>query len=306
MADQTAPILMGLPLEVRHTIFKYVAERNIEPRKLLRYWFEKKEVEALIAHEVTANPNAPRPRALYSNSDDHDSYFDYESEAEEDDGDEHSVDQDSEDEDEDEDEMEQEDEAEDDEESEADFLEDQVEAESEGEVDEEAVEGAQQDQSAPVIPHLPVPTSAPTTASAQPAPQGAAIKPHHKWRHVPKFMRLTQCPPPVKLLLTSRQLNNEAKGWFYKVATLHIDATASFAHTTFFEVTFSQIIDAAFSPMENIRRVQVTFVWDSTWIRADTTGCVGAIFPAFLDQRSKFVYQILLKAPDLSEVVIHW
>jgi hypothetical protein len=58
--------------------------------------------------------------------------------------------------------------------------------------------------------------------------------------------------------------------------------------------------------MENIRKVDVTFVWDSTWIRTDTTDCVEAIFPALLRQRSSFVYQILLQAPDLREVVIHW
>ncbi|KAA8622364.1 hypothetical protein PtrSN002B_004574 [Pyrenophora tritici-repentis] len=200
MADKIAPILMDLPLEVRHAIFKYVAARDVEPRKLLRYWLEKKEVKALIAQEMTNNPNAPTPQAVYS---DHE-------------------------------------------------------------------------------------------------------EPHRKWRHVPKFMRLTQCPPPVELLLTCQELNNEAKNWFYDVATLRIDATGSFAHTSFFEETFSQITDAAFSPMKNIRKVEVTFVWDSTWIRADTAGCVGAIFPALLGQRSSFVHRILLMAPDLKEVVIHW
>jgi hypothetical protein len=54
-------------------------------------------------------------------------------------------------------------------------------------------------------------------------------------------MRLTQCPPPVQLLLTSQQLNNEAKNWFYDVAILRIDATGSFAHTSFFEEAFSQM-----------------------------------------------------------------
>ncbi|KAF7451348.1 hypothetical protein A1F99_031250 [Pyrenophora tritici-repentis] len=174
MADKIAPILMDLPLEVRHAIFKYVAARDVEPRKLLRYWLEKKEVKALIAQEMTNNPNAPTPQAVYS---DHEEY---------------------------------------------------------------------------------------------------------------------------------EELNNEAKNWFYDVATLRIDATGSFAHTSFFEETFSQITDAAFSPMKNIRKVEVTFVWDSTWIRADTAGCVGAIFPALLGQRSSFVHRILLMAPDLKEVVIHW
>lgn len=129
---------------------------------------------------------------------------------------------------------------------------------------------------------------------------------HRKWRHIPNFMRITHCPPPLELLLSSKQLNNEAKSWFYDVAMLRIEATGSFAHTSFFEEAFSQITEAAFSPMENIRKVEVTFVWDSTWIRADTSGAVDAIFPALLRERSDFVFKILKQAPNLREVTIHW
>ncbi|PZD28566.1 hypothetical protein A1F96_05801 [Pyrenophora tritici-repentis] len=205
MADKIAPILMDLPLEVRHAIFKYVAARDVEPRKLLRYWLEKKEVKALIAQEMTNNPNAPTPQAVYS---DHEEY------------------------------------------------ETTANVQAADELEKEAEEVTGQDNSANVE--------------------------------------------------DMQELNNEAKNWFYDVATLRIDATGSFAHTSFFEETFSQITDAAFSPMKNIRKVEVTFVWDSTWIRADTAGCVGAIFPALLGQRSSFVHRILLMAPDLKEVVIHW
>ena len=119
-------------------------------------------------------------------------------------------------------------------------------------------------------------------------------------------MRITHCPPPVELLLTSKQLNTEAKSWFYDVAVLRIDATASFAHTSFFEEAFSQITEAAFSPMEDIRKVEVAFVWDSTWLRSDQADCAGAIFPALLRQRASFVVGILQQAPNLSEVLIHW
>ncbi|EDU44280.1 hypothetical protein L13192_03935 [Pyrenophora tritici-repentis] len=373
MADKIAPILMDLPLEVRHAIFKYVAARDVEPRKLLRYWLEKKEVKALIAQEMTNNPNAPTPQAVYSDHEEYEVYFhaldsEFEDEDDEDDEDEDDDMEDfmmqlNEDEDEDSDEAEQEFHDEDDEEAEADLLVygDYPEAEEEeenatidgthqilpstitfhflssdpaqvetieqttanvqaaDELEKEAEEVTGQDNSANVedmqvdvdqdededMNEEDGGTDAATTP-AQPPPQGTVIRPHRKWRHVPKFMRLTQCPPPVELLLTCQELNNEAKNWFYDVATLRIDATGSFAHTSFFEETFSQITDAAFSPMKNIRKVEVTFVWDSTWIRADTAGCVGAIFPALLGQRSSFVHRILLMAPDLKEVVIHW
>lgn len=124
--------------------------------------------------------------------------------------------------------------------------------------------------------------------------------------NVQQFMRMTHCPPPIELLLTSKQLNNEAKSWFYDVAVLRIEATGSFAHTSFFEEAFSQITEAAFSPMENIRKVEVTFVWDTTWLRADDAGCTGAIFPALLRQRAAFVIGILAQAPNLKKVTIHW
>lgn len=121
-----------------------------------------------------------------------------------------------------------------------------------------------------------------------------------------QFMHITRCPPPVELFLASKQLNAEAKNWFYDVSVLHIDATGSFAHTSFFEEALSQITEAAFSPMEDIRKVEITFVWDSTWLRSDRADCAAAIFPALLRQRAIFVTSILAQAPNLSEVTIHW
>ncbi|KAJ6195069.1 hypothetical protein J3E72DRAFT_152283, partial [Bipolaris maydis] len=130
--------------------------------------------------------------------------------------------------------------------------------------------------------------------------------PNAKWRHVVNFISLTHFPPPVELLLTSRQLNLEAKNWFYNVAILRINATRNIAHTSFFEEALRQIANAAFSPMRNIRKAEVKFVWDSAWIRTDTTGLAEAVFPALLQQRASFVYKILLRAPDLQKVDIKW
>lgn len=119
-------------------------------------------------------------------------------------------------------------------------------------------------------------------------------------------MRITHRPPPVELFLASKELNAEAKSWFYDVAVFRIDATGSFAHTSFFEEAFSQITEAAFSPMENICKAEATFVWDTTWLRSEQADCAAAIFPALLRQRAIFVTNILAQAPSLKEVVIHW
>lgn len=345
---------MSLPLEVRHAIFEHASVREIEPKKLLRFWFEKKEAKELVAQEVADNPNGPAPRVVYNDND-----YDYESdisEAEDEDEEDEEDDEEGEDEDEgaealdseDEDEAELEEDDED-EFDEPDDLEEDEQADEDNEtqlpsstsaqtttaaqhhtqatagndLDEEAAEDSEHDagetqsgddgdeDDADEGEHEDETTGADgnaytRTSSAQPPPPTPVVRPHAKWRHIPNFMRLTHCPPPLELLLTSKQLNNEAKNWFYDVAVLRINATGSFAHTSFFEEAFSQITAVAFSPMENIRKVEVTFAWDSTWIRADTTGCVQAIFPALLGQRASFVHRILSQAPDLREVLICW
>ncbi|KAI4633287.1 hypothetical protein J4E80_000652 [Alternaria sp. BMP 0032] len=384
--DKAAPAFMDLPLEVRHSIFEHVAARDVKPKKLLRYWFEKKEVKELVAQDAIDNPNGPTPRVVKANDyDDHDdesAVSDHNSEEDDQEENEDAV-EDSENEDEDEDEDGNEDEgAEQEDGNDEDEAEDESESDLDGEDEDDEVEGAvagaHDTQSATASVHVPAQATAQvdpdhhsedgmaaeepgqghagegdsedegdngeetedaqlhndeeaegdsegdedltddggnaaaTVVAAQPPPPPTPVfRPHNKWRHIPNFMRITHCPPPVQLLLASRQLNNEAKNWFYDVAVLRIDATGSFAHTSFFEEAshfpaFSQITDAAFSPMENIRKVNITFVWDSAWIRADTTDSIEAIFPALLRQRSNFVFEILLKAPDLREVVIHW
>jgi hypothetical protein len=345
--DNAACMLMSLPLEVRHTIFEYSAARDVKPKKLLRYWFEKKEAKELVAKQAAADPTAPAARVVYDNVYEEDSDVpdpDPEDEDGKDDEDEDGEDEDNEDEDEgeneDEDENEiaeeaDEDEYEDEEEEVADGgiaqpsptsqalssqpptaaavqnqggnttqQPDEAEAEAEdddpgfqegdeaaqdengdgamAEDDEDDAEDAEQANATVATPPPPVPI----------------VYISRKWRHIPKFMRISHCPPPVELLLASKQLNREAKDWFYDVAKLDINATGSFGHTSFFEEAFSQITDAAFSPMENVRKVKVAFVWDTTWLRAEETGCAAAIFPALLRQRSDFVYKA--SAPSMT------
>ncbi|OAG01320.1 uncharacterized protein CC84DRAFT_186357 [Paraphaeosphaeria sporulosa] len=142
------------------------------------------------------------------------------------------------------------------------------------------------------------------TASSE--PRVIVVKPNQKWRHVSKFMHLTQCPPQGNLFLLSKQLNIEAKTWFYDVATLTINATTSFSHFTFFELALTKLAEAPFSPMEHIKNAEIIFVWDSTWIRAEETGFAGAVFPVLLKSRVDFILEILLRAPELEKLKIIW
>jgi hypothetical protein len=273
-------MLMSLPLEVRHSIFEYLSARKNAPKNLLRHWFEKEEAKGLIAQHKAGDPSGPEPIAIYNN------YYDSESESESDTAEENDTD--AEDAEEEEQDNEDEDgEYEEDSDGEGDGEDEDDDEDEEGE-DEIRIETAE------------------TEGDADTSISRPVVRPHTKWRHIPNFMHLTHCPPPVELLLTSRQLNDEASNWYYDAAILHINATGGFAHTSFFEVALGQIADAAFSPMQNIRKAKVTFVWDSVWIRTDTAGFVEAVFPALLRQRASLVYKLLLKAPDLREVVIHW
>lgn len=163
--DKAAPAFMGLPLEVRHTIFEYVAARDVKPKKLLRYWFEKKEVKALVEQEVTNNPNGPAPQVVYGN--DYDEYED-ESAATNEDGDEsddseetESAEQDSETEDEDEDE-----DGDDNEEAEQ-------EEDSEGEDETELEEGDEGFTDSDG-------NTAAIVAATQPLPPAPVVRPHGK------------------------------------------------------------------------------------------------------------------------------
>lgn len=67
--DKQIHTLMSIPLEVRHRIFEYVAVRDAQPKKLLRYWFEKKEVKAKAAELLAKDPNAGSPRFVYAGDD---------------------------------------------------------------------------------------------------------------------------------------------------------------------------------------------------------------------------------------------
>lgn len=121
-----------------------------------------------------------------------------------------------------------------------------------------------------------------------------------------QFMQLTRCPPPVEPFPTFKQLNNEAQSWLYDVAVLRIEATGSFAHTNFFEEAFSQVARSALSPTKDIRKAEMTHGWDTTWLRSSQAGCANTLFPVLFRQRAISLVGILLKAPSLNEMIIHW
>ncbi|KAF2475860.1 uncharacterized protein BDR25DRAFT_391274 [Lindgomyces ingoldianus] len=260
-ADDVAS-LMSIPLELRHNIFEFTALRSKPAKKLLRAWFERKDIAERVAQLAASNPNGPAPRVVAAHDSDPDS----------DAGD-------------DEDQDDQEDDDEQDEEDDN-IVEDEDNEAADGDDNGDGLAGDG------------------NTAITTQAVPGPIIQPHRKWRHIPNFMRISHCPPTLELLLTCKELSREAMDWYYDVAILRIDATGSFAHTSFFEESLGEITDAPLSPVENIRRVDVTFVWDSAWLRASEA--FEGIYQAMLRQRAEFVIGILKRAPELKTVTVHW
>jgi hypothetical protein len=164
------------------------------------------------------------------------------------------------------------------------------------------------------IPGDPTVTTTATTSSgisttgameaSQPRP--IVVRPHTKWRHTTKFLRISGSPPPVELLQVSKTVHDEAKDWFYNVAVIRIDVTGSFAYTSMFETALDELTDAAFSPFESIRKVEVTFVWDTEWLRGPDCQGNECFFQSMLFIRADKVVQVLQRAPELKQLTIHW
>lgn len=336
--DPNAPSLMSIPLEMRHMIFDYAATKGPDPNKAIRYWFEKKDVSEQVDKIHRDNPNGPRPVMLFRWEDEYElgnesDWEEHSADLGEDEEEDPNTDDEELDDDENidgEEELDEDEEPDDDEE-----LDDEEELEPPGEPDDEDVDLDHEDgddyhqAAAPFsIPYAPVPTAVSNLPGNQ---YGGAnlnsheeedeeqddvhdeeddaermyIRPHRKWVHIPKLIRINRRAPPLELLLVSKHLGKEAVEWFYDMAVLRINATGSFAHTSMFEEALIQISEATFSPMQNIRKVQVRFVWDSEWIRG-TEGVFSEPFEAMLRLRAMHVVSALQTAPNLQEIHIDW
>ena len=219
-----APSLTTIPLELRHQIFSYVSERPQGPEKLLRNWFERQEIDQIIASRRAAQANS------------------------------------TEDDDKDDDNGDGEDDEDDDEDME----------------DDESDEDTQ-----------------------------TRVEASTKWRHITSIMRVSRCPPPTSLLLTCKSIHEEAMNWYYDVATLKLNASAGYAHTTFFEEALQQMANAPFSPIENIRRCEVKIFYDSDFISTESQA-IPSIFQAMLRIRAELVIELLCQAPGLKYLKLKW
>lgn len=134
------------------------------------------------------------------------------------------------------------------------------------------------------------------------------VRPHAKWRHISNFLRISECPPPVALLQTSKTMQTAAMDWFYEVTVMEIDATGSFAHTSMFETALDEITAADYTLFKIIRKVKLLFVWDSEWLRGPVCNGMASFFEQVLFVRVYKILEVLdqTMSPCLSDLRIEW
>ncbi|TID19779.1 hypothetical protein E2P81_ATG06947 [Venturia nashicola] len=134
---------------------------------------------------------------------------------------------------------------------------------------------------------------------------------HTKYRHMLATIKTRGCPPPIGLLQVNKQIHDEAMEYHYRTSFVEIDVTAAFAHQSFFEETLDKFMNNAFSPMEQVRKVKITFTWDSEWLREKTTP-PGAeleddfVFGFYLNERITKTCAVLAAIPELRHVEVDW
>ncbi|CAI6337417.1 unnamed protein product [Periconia digitata] len=294
--------LLELPLELKGQVFKWVSARDFSERSVLQRWFERKDIEQKIAFIKANNPDCLEPRPYYIPDNEPIVDDDVESDDDEDAGSERESDDSDMDEDEydyEADEMDEDGDEEDSMDEDGDEEEDEEDAMNQDGDDESDMEEDLEQDGADIEEEL-------AEDDEDDLEMGEYVHPHPKWAHVPKFLRLTKYPPPPELLGINKALSEQALSWFSDVAVLEIDVTVSFVHASFFLETLLQIGDAAFSPLEKVKKAKIEVVWDSLWVRASDNDFVVSVFPAELRGRIDAVKQLLMHTPSLEAVTIEW
>ena len=125
-----------------------------------------------------------------------------------------------------------------------------------------------------------------------------------KYRHTVPIIQLSDCPPPVSLLLSCKQLCAEALEFYYAKCGLYIDATVAFPHFSFYEEVLKMLSEKQYSFVHQLRRAHVRFVWDSETI--PRLSCSDIMTEYMLPARRDRIIELLSNAPHLKSIEIHW
>ncbi|KIW09197.1 uncharacterized protein PV09_00125 [Verruconis gallopava] len=134
-----------------------------------------------------------------------------------------------------------------------------------------------------------------------------------KYRHILPILQLSHCPPPIGLLGTCKQIHDEARSFYRKRAVLVIDVNKGFQHFSFFQETIDLLIRTPYSPLEQIRKVNLVITWDSEWLRAKSTPPDQKLerdqmffFNYYFGERIQLMINLLQACPELQNVKIDY
>jgi len=127
-----------------------------------------------------------------------------------------------------------------------------------------------------------------------------------KYRHTVKMYKLDQSPPPVNLLLLSRQIYQEAYNYVYATAGIIFDATMGFPHYSMFEETLDKLISNTLTPLKHFKRVRIDFVWDTEWIQTNKDNLAPDLLVSVLSMRAEKIKELVLSMPKLTDLKITW
>jgi hypothetical protein len=177
-----------------------------------------------------------------------------------------------------------------------DEVEDESEDEDDGAGDNDEDEGEEDEE-----------TILPVAAPPPPSPTGR----YTKYRHILSTIQLSHCPPPVNLLQSCSQLRDEALNEFLNTCSLDINVSQSFQHHSFFVETMGQLTLHPFSPLKQMRKINLTIVWDSEWLSSKLNGSPPELdspfyFEYYFDKRIRKIVKLLRASPKLRTLTINW
>ncbi|KAF2233311.1 hypothetical protein EV356DRAFT_213820 [Viridothelium virens] len=302
VTPETFTHFMDLPLEVRRQIYACASERDYGSEYVLKAWLDKVGGYVADAQRIDSHHAIEEISEDGSVEDGEENQHDDDEEQDSDDENETAVvhagdgqGQQAEDEFSDDDEQE----SDEDQDSVDEEMADNEQSDDESEDDLDSAVGASESDES----DLPAP-----------APQHPVIVRHTPNRHTVGMFGLSAYPPPTALL---QAVKNEVKEGYFSTAFFFINVTGGIRHITFFEEILQIFCDAPFSPLEQIRKMQIRVHWSSKWLKdhertVDDQGApVSAvnveICESMLLKRIEIVADLIAKTmPELRQIKIYW
>ena len=132
-------------------------------------------------------------------------------------------------------------------------------------------------------------TNPANTTNPAPQPVPKVVRRRTPYRHTVGMFGLSASPPPTELL---QAIKGEVKEGYYGTAFFYINVTKGVRHITFFEETINKFCEAAYSPLEQMRKMEINVHWSSQWLKdhESSTDDQGAEVPSLNLEICEFMF----------------